>query len=164
MICAGNVLSAAPGHQEDGLALLQKVKYLAPKVAGCGFIRAQISRRKRYDKAIEEYKQLGSVPGAAEWTTPKLELAQIYIKTKSFEMQRTFLKPTLWKTKVTCARKNCLVSEGLNNDEENGWENFKRAVSREVKAQPVRKLMRRTTPQRFEKKEYGPKLRREKGR
>ncbi len=38
LICAGNVLSAAPGHQDDGFALLQKAKYLAPKVAGSGSI------------------------------------------------------------------------------------------------------------------------------
>jgi tetratricopeptide (TPR) repeat protein len=133
LICAGNILSAVAPYQDEGFELLQRAKYLAPQSR---WVRLDLARKlaeaKRYNQSIEEYKGLSSISGTEEWTTPKYELAQIYIKKKDFENAENVLKSTRsLDVDNSRGQKQFGFVLGLNGDEEEGFAEFKRAVARE---------------------------------
>jgi len=153
LMCAGNIFSQVPDSSNEGFELLRRSVQLAPQSRWVHLNYARkLAQAKRYEEAIPEYKKLAALnavgapmsdpislvwkpamPVAAEndtWTTPRYELAQLYIDLHQFGDAAQTLRDALQiDGKNGAKRKQLGLALAADNKVDEGFNEFKRAVS-----------------------------------
>jgi predicted Zn-dependent protease len=153
LMCAGNIFSQVPESSNEGFELLRRSVQLAPQSRWVHLNYARkLAQAKRYEEAIPEYKKLAAlnlatppasdpislvwkpaVPVAAEndsWTTPRYELAQLYLDLHQFgDAAQTLRDSLVIDGKNGAKRKQLGLALAADNKLDEGFKEFKQAVS-----------------------------------
>jgi tetratricopeptide (TPR) repeat protein len=122
LMIAGDVIATA-GDKGQGITLLRKSTYLC---AESRYVRLNYARylakTDRLEEATSQYEQLCS-KYPSDWTTPRVELADIYLKLNSLDKAKDKLKEVVnADTKNGAARK--LLGITMANEGKEGFEEF----------------------------------------
>jgi tetratricopeptide (TPR) repeat protein len=153
LMCAGNIFSQVPESSNEGFDLLRRSVQLAPQSRWVHLNYARkLAQAKRYEEAIPEYKKLAAlnvpaaptsdpislvwkpaVPVAAEndnWTTPRYELAQLYLDLHQFgDAAQTLRDALAVDGKNGAKRKQLGLALAADNKLDEGFKEFEQAVS-----------------------------------
>jgi predicted Zn-dependent protease len=122
LMVAGDVISTA-GDKGQGITLLRKSTFLCPQSRYVRLNYARyLAKTDRLEEATSQYEQLCS-KYPADWTTPRIELADIYLKLNSLDKAKDKLKEVVNSdTKNGAARK--LLGITMANEGKEGFEEF----------------------------------------